>query len=71
MKDSKTKAEESTRLAYTGLRHSCCHTYLVLWGYVPRGGLARTYASREGGMSWCKDHDMVRWPDGFRLGSEY
>jgi hypothetical protein len=28
MKDSKTKAEESTRLTYTGLRHSCCHTYL-------------------------------------------
>jgi hypothetical protein len=28
MKDSKTKEEESTRLAYTGLRHSCCHTYL-------------------------------------------
>jgi hypothetical protein len=27
MKDSKTKAEESTRLTYTGLRHSCCHTY--------------------------------------------
>ncbi len=28
MKDSKTKAEESTRLTYTGLRHSFCHTYL-------------------------------------------
>jgi hypothetical protein len=28
MKDSKTKAKESTRLAYTGLRHSCCHTHL-------------------------------------------
>jgi len=28
MKDSKTKSEESTRLAYTGLRHSSCHTYL-------------------------------------------
>jgi len=26
MKDSKTKAEESTRLTYTGLCHSCCHT---------------------------------------------
>jgi hypothetical protein len=28
MKDSKTKVEESTRLTYTGLCHSCCHTYL-------------------------------------------
>ncbi len=28
MKDSKTNTEESTRLTYTGLRHSCCHTYL-------------------------------------------
>jgi hypothetical protein len=28
MKDSKTKAEESTRLTYTGFRHSYCHTYL-------------------------------------------
>jgi hypothetical protein len=28
MKDSKTKAEESTRLTYTGLCHSYCHTYL-------------------------------------------
>ena len=28
MKDSKTKSEESTRLEYTGLRHSCCHIYL-------------------------------------------
>ena len=28
MKDSKTKEEESTRLTYTGLRHSCCNTYL-------------------------------------------
>jgi hypothetical protein len=28
MKDSKTKAEESTRLTYTGVCHSCCHTYL-------------------------------------------
>jgi hypothetical protein len=28
MKDSKTKAEESTRLTYTGLCHSCYHTYL-------------------------------------------
>jgi hypothetical protein len=27
MKDSKTKAEESTRLTYTGLRHYCCHTH--------------------------------------------
>ena len=27
MKDSKTKVEESTRLAYTGLHHSCCQTY--------------------------------------------
>ncbi len=27
MKDLKTKAEESIRLGYTGLRHSCCHTY--------------------------------------------
>jgi hypothetical protein len=24
MKDSKTKADESTRLTNTGLRHSCC-----------------------------------------------
>ena len=30
MKDSKTKAEESTRLTYTGLRHSCCRTYLLV-----------------------------------------
>ena len=22
-------------------------------------------------VSWCKGHDMVRWPDGFRMGSEY
>jgi hypothetical protein len=28
MKDSKTKAEESTRLTYTGLRHSYCRTHL-------------------------------------------
>ena len=28
MKDSKTKVEDSTRLTYTGLRHSCCHTHL-------------------------------------------
>jgi hypothetical protein len=28
MKGLKTKAEESIRLAYTGLRHSCCHTYI-------------------------------------------
>ena len=28
MKDSKTKAEESTRLPFTGLCHSCCHAYL-------------------------------------------
>ncbi len=28
MKDSKTKAEESTRLPCTVLCHSCCHTYL-------------------------------------------
>jgi hypothetical protein len=28
MKDSKTKDEESTRLGYTGLYHSCCHTHL-------------------------------------------
>ncbi len=28
MKDSKTKTEESTRLGYTGFRHSCCHTHL-------------------------------------------
>ncbi len=28
MKDSKTKVEEYTHLTYTGLRHSCCHTYL-------------------------------------------
>jgi hypothetical protein len=28
MKDSKTKTEESTRLTYTGFRHSSCHTYL-------------------------------------------
>ncbi len=28
MKDSKTKSEESTRITYTGLSHSCCHTYL-------------------------------------------
>jgi hypothetical protein len=28
MKDSKTKEEESTHLTYTGLNHSCCHTYL-------------------------------------------
>jgi hypothetical protein len=28
MKDSKTKPEESTRLTYTGLCHSCCHTHL-------------------------------------------
>ncbi len=28
MKDSKTKDEESTRLTYTGFRHSYCHTYL-------------------------------------------
>jgi hypothetical protein len=28
MKDSKTKAEDSTRLEYTGLSHSWCHTYL-------------------------------------------
>jgi hypothetical protein len=28
MKDLKTKAKESIRLAYTGLRHSCCHTYI-------------------------------------------
>ena len=27
-KDSKPKPEESTRLTYTGLCHSCCHTYL-------------------------------------------
>ncbi len=34
MKDSKTKAEESIRLAYTGLRHSCCHTYFFFLRYV-------------------------------------
>jgi hypothetical protein len=28
MKDSKTKTEESARLGYTGLCHSCCHTHL-------------------------------------------
>jgi hypothetical protein len=28
MKDWKTKSEESTRLTYTGLRHSSRHTYL-------------------------------------------
>jgi hypothetical protein len=28
MKDSKTKAEESTRLTYTGLCHSYCRTHL-------------------------------------------
>jgi hypothetical protein len=28
MKDSNTKVEESTRLTYTGLCHSFCHTHL-------------------------------------------
>jgi hypothetical protein len=28
MKDSSTKTEESTRLGYTGLCHSCCHAHL-------------------------------------------
>jgi hypothetical protein len=28
MKDSKTKAEETTRLTYTGLCHSCWYTHL-------------------------------------------
>ena len=28
MKDSKTKDEESTRLPFTGLCHSCYHAYL-------------------------------------------
>ena len=42
MKGLKTKAEESIRLAYTGLRHSCCHTYIdTLELYQPRRKKAR------------------------------
>jgi hypothetical protein len=33
MCDSKTKAEESTRLTYTGLLHSCIH-WVVIHRYV-------------------------------------
>ena len=58
MKDSKTKAEESTRLPYTGLCHSCCHTYLGrqfhrdrqrLSGCVPRTDEPVYMCERGGG----------------------
>jgi hypothetical protein len=44
MKDLKTKAEEFIRLAYTGLRHSGCHTYIDRGRQNLPGCVARTDA---------------------------
>ncbi len=44
------KRDLNRRLIY---EYRCDERLRVLWGHVPRGGLARTNPSREGDMSWC------------------